>query len=335
MNQELTMYIVAVIAAGLLSTFLCCYSILKVKGAPGARYYSLVTLLSAFFSFSYVFELTSGSLEQMKFWLRLEYLALPFIPVFTLFMCFEYVGQKIKKWIYYSLLAIPFLTIFLNSTNDLHHLYYKNMELRTDTPFPILKLEGGPGFYVHSVFVFICIMFSVIILLMQLKKSLFRFKMQILTMTAGLIVPIVANYFYLNGLSPYGIDLGPVSMSITFLFHGAALVSYQMFNVAPIARDTVFASMREGVIVLNHSGAIVDYNNAVKKVLPRLNQHVIGRKLTDILDGNVQLLRSSVWDRKKIIRQYWKEKLFTIIFAFPLLRSKTDKKLGRLLPLST
>lgn len=291
MNQELTIYTVVVILAGMLSTFLGCYTLIKAKEAPGAKYYILVTFLSAVFTFSYVFELTSVTLEQMKFWLRLEYLALPFIPLCILLMCFEYVGQKIKKGIFYSLFAVPILTIFVHSTNDLHHLYYKSMNVRSDTPFPILKLEGGPWFYVHSIFMFVCIMFSVIILLMQLKKSLFRFRMQILTMAAGLIVPIIATNFYINGLSPYGIDLGPVSMSLSFLLHGVAIVSYQMFNVAPIARDTVFTSMREGVIVLNQTGMIVDYNPAVIKAIPGLKAHVIGKSIMEILEGNQQLIK--------------------------------------------
>lgn len=179
----------------------------------------------------------------------------------------------------------------MHSTNDLHHFFYTSIGVREDIPFPILKLVGGPWFYVHSIFVFSCMMFSVIILLKQLKKSLFRFRMQILMMVAGLIVPLIATHFYLNGLSPYGIDLGPVSMSITFLFHGAALISFQMFNVAPIARDTVFENMKEGVIVINQNDMIVDYNDAMLEVMPYLNKHIIGKSIIDILNDNHPLVK--------------------------------------------
>ncbi|MFD2444805.1 histidine kinase N-terminal 7TM domain-containing protein [Bacillus sp. CGMCC 1.16607] len=289
MPQELLIYIIAVVIAGLLSLFLCLFALIKLKDAPAANPYIFVTFLSSIFTFTYAFELASTSLVQIKFWLNIEYLALPFIPVFILLMCFEYVGQKLKQWMYYILFVIPCITIFMHSTNDLHHLYYKSMELRNDTPFPIIKLEWGPFFYVHSIFLFLCLMSSIIILLMQLKKSTFRFRMQIFMMVAGLVTPIIANHFYLNDLSPYGIDLGPVSMSISFLFHGAALLSFQMFNVAPIARDTVFESMEDGVIVLNQKGIIVDFNHAIQKVLPMLNQYIIGKKLVNVLNGNMQL----------------------------------------------
>jgi diguanylate cyclase (GGDEF)-like protein/PAS domain S-box-containing protein len=331
MNQELTVFIMAVILAGMLSTLLGCYTLIKAKEAPGAKYYTLVTFLSAIFTFSYVFELTSVSLEQMKFWLGLEYLALPFIPLCILLMCFEYVGQKIKKGIFYSLFVVPILTIFVHSTNNLHHLYYKSMELRSNTPFPILKLEGGPWFYVHSIFMFVCIMFSVIILLMHMKKSLFRFRMQILTMITGLIVPIIATYFYINGLSPYGIDLGPVSMSISFLFHGAAIVSYQMFNVAPIARDTVFASMREGVVVLNQNGMIVDYNPAVMKAIPGLNSHVIGKSIMEMIEGNHQLTKILREGREKDYKIQQDGEIIHYQIRFSPVQNKNSQEVGKII----
>lgn len=108
-------------------------------------------------------------------------------------------------------------------------------------------------------------------------------------MVAGLLIPILANYYYINGLSSYGIDLGPVSMSITFIFHGAALLTFQMFYVAPIARETVFESMKEGVIVLNQQGLIVDYNHGMPEVIPLLDEHTIGKSITSVLNGNHHL----------------------------------------------
>ena len=290
MAQDLLTYVLVVVVAGLLSVFLCVYAIWKMKDAPGARYYILITFMSAIFTFAYAFELMSTSLEEIRLWLRIEYIALPFIPVFILLMCLDYVGQRLKPWLNYALFVIPFITIFMHNTNNLHFLYYKSMELRSDTPFPTIRLEGGPWFYVHSIFLFLCFMMSIIILLMQLKKSLFKFRMQIIMMITGLIIPILANYFYINGMSPNGIDLGPVSMSISFLFHGIALVSFQMFNVAPIARDKVFESMQEGVIVLNQDDVIVDYNETMLTLFPKLNKHAIGKSIRNVLRSNPKLI---------------------------------------------
>lgn len=325
------MYILIVILAGTISFFLCLYAQLKLKDAPGAHAFFLVTLLSTIFTFSYAFELASTTLEQVQFWLRMEYLALPFIPVFVLIMCFEYVGQKLKQWIYYVLFIVPIMTIFMLNTNNLHHLYYISMKLRNDGPSSILELEYGPWFYVHSIFVFLCLMTAIIMLLMQLKKSQFRFRMQALLMAIGLIIPILASYLYLNGLSPYGMDLGPVSMSITFIFHGVALLSFQMFNVAPIARDKVFESMKEGVVVINQNGALVDYNKAIIKFIPMLNSHDIGKMLTEILGKESQLAEIIYNGRECDYKICVDDKVTYFHISFSSIQNKKNMHLGKII----
>ncbi|MEH7418650.1 histidine kinase N-terminal 7TM domain-containing protein [Neobacillus drentensis] len=328
MFNELFMYTFTVIIAGVLSLFLCFYAQFRLKDAPGVRPYRLVTLFSAFFTFSYAFELASPSLKQIKFWLNIEYLAMPFIPVFILLMCFEYVGQKLKPYLYYALYVIPIITIFMHETNGLHHLYYTSMGLNSDSPFPILKVEHGPWFYVHSIFLFLCLMISIITLLMKLKKAKFRFRMQIILMAAGIVMPIIANYFYLNGLSPYGIDLGPVSMSISFIFHGAALLSYQMFNVTPIARDSVFESMKDGVLVLNQNDVIVDFNHAMLNVLPNLNSQMIGKSKVDGYGQLADMIRQEEeLDYELCVDG---EKTYYHI-GFSTVRNKNNKNIGKII----
>ncbi|WP_205963990.1 histidine kinase N-terminal 7TM domain-containing protein [Psychrobacillus sp. BL-248-WT-3] len=280
-------HILVVTLAGIISLFLSLYIRVKAKDAPGVKPYIFVTILSSVFTFAYAFELASTTLKEMKFWLGVEYLAMPFIPVFVLFMCMEYVGRKIKTW-NYAIFIIPITTIFMMQTNDLHHLYYKSMKINRDGPFPLLELEWGPWFNVHAIFLFLCLTISVFLLLKEYRKSLFLFRMQTLLMVAGFITPIIANYFYLNDWSE-GIDLGPISLSIAFTFHGIALISLQMFNVAPIARDSVFESLKEGVLVLNQNKVIVDYNKAALIVIPTLSSHHIGKAIAEVLDENPKL----------------------------------------------
>lgn len=47
--------------------------------------------------------------------------------------------------------------------------------------------------------------------------------------------------------------------------------------------------MKEGVIVLNPNGLIVDYNHAMRKIIPSLSTHSIGKSIVDILGEDQQL----------------------------------------------
>ncbi|KHF39987.1 histidine kinase N-terminal 7TM domain-containing diguanylate cyclase [Halalkalibacter okhensis] len=331
MAQEVLVYILLGIFGGMLSLFLCVYAILKIKYAPGGKYYILATFMSAIFTFAYALELTSTSIEEIKFWLRMEYIGLPFIPVFILFMCMEYVGFKQPRWLPYVMYTIPIITITMHFTNEFHHLYYKSMMLRSDTPFPIILLEGGPFFYIHSIYLYICIILSILILLIQLRKLTLRFRLQILMMVAGLIIPIVGSVFYLTGLSPYGVDLGPVSMSISFLFHGAALISFQMFNVAPIARDKVFESLKEGVVVLNQSNIIVDYNQAILQVTPFLNAKAIGKSIIEVLHHDQKLKDLILSEEEVDFTSSKDDKVTYYHISFSPVLSKTNEQIGQII----
>lgn len=288
--NELWKYIILVLVAGFLSLFLSIYTHIKAKESPGARYFVIMTFLSSIFAFSYALELTAPTFKSSLFWLKIEYIPMPFIPAFILLMCIDYVGYKGKYWFKLILLIIPLITIFMVATNERHHLYHKSITLREDIPFPILQIESGPFFYLHAIYLFLCIMFGVILLLLHMKKVVPGFRKPIIMMILGLTIPIAANYFYINGLSPYGIDLGPISMSIGFVFCGASLIHFQIFNVIPIARDSVFEQIKDGVIVLNPYQVVVDFNKAMEQIFTGFSAQSVGKSIDDLLKENQTLI---------------------------------------------
>ncbi|CAM4289530.1 histidine kinase N-terminal 7TM domain-containing diguanylate cyclase [Paenibacillus tarimensis] len=289
MEQELIIYILLILTGALLSLGLCIYAGVRLRYAPGGIYYILMTFMASAFGLAYLFELTSPTLEQIAFWLRIEYIPLPFIPVFALLMSLAYAGRKLKGWVNCVLLLIPMSTTIIQITNDEHHLYYTSMKLRADAPFPIVQLEHGPYFHVHSVFLYGCMAASVIVLLLELRKVSSRFRVELLLMVAGLTIPVFAAFFYIGGSSPYGIDLGPVYLSVSFVLQSIALLRYQMFNAVPIARDLVFENMREGVLVLNERGEVTDYNAAMPDVIPALTPLAVGQSIHRLSAGEEQL----------------------------------------------
>lgn len=295
--NELWKYVILVLVAGCLSLFLSVYTHIKAKESPGARYFVIMTFLSSIFAFSYALELTAPTFQSSLFWLKIEYIPMPFIPAFILLMCIDYVGYKGKWWFKLILFIIPLITIFMVATNERHHLYHKRITLREDIPFPILKIESGPFFYLHAIYLFLCIMVGVMLLILHMKKVVPGFRKPIIMMILGLTIPIAANYFYINGLSPYGIDLGPISMSVGFVFCGISLINFQIFNVIPIARDSVFEQMKDGVIVLNPYHVVVDLNKAMEQIFTGFSAQSVGKSINELLKKNKTLI--SIFAKEK------------------------------------
>ncbi len=59
--------------------------------------------------------------------------------------------------------------------------------------------------------------------------------------------------------------------------YAIALFGFRMFNVVPVARDTVFERMADGVLVLDAENHIVDLNLVAQKLLGVSRSHAVGR----------------------------------------------------------
>ncbi len=103
------------------------------------------------------------------------------------------------------------------------------------------------------------------------------YRRQALTMLIGSMLPWAGNTIFQMGLSPYGIDLNPIVLAITAPLFTLAMFRFRMFDMVPIARDSVFEGMHEPVLVLDTRNRMVDFNPAAKSLFAGLDNRSIGQ----------------------------------------------------------
>lgn len=277
-------YSVLVIISGVLNVLLAIYAYFKKSTFSGIKAFIWSSAFSAVYIFAYVFELSSDSLQEIRFWLNIEYLGMPFIAPCSLLLVLHYIGMERyaafrKAWVFF---VIPLITLALNTTNDLHHLFYKLLYLRENTPTPMVHIVPGRWYYLHGAYTFGCMLASICLLVMNMRKSSKGYRKQHITLVIGHLLPMLGAFFYALGLTPNGMDPVPVIMSATSSLYIWALLSIGMLTVSPVARDHIFESMRDGVLVLGLDGRIVDYNGAATSIIPSLGPAAIGRTIEQI-----------------------------------------------------
>ena len=138
------------IFATFLFAFLSVYSF-SYRKSKGAFVFSLLMLAGAFYSFGYSFEIASTTIEQIRFWLRIEYIGIPAIPTLWLIFALQFTGNK--RWMSPPLIAIlagiSFSTLIIHYTNDMHHWFYKEIAIDDSGSFPVTLLVKGPWYWVH------------------------------------------------------------------------------------------------------------------------------------------------------------------------------------------
>ena len=105
-------------------------------------YVSMSLIPVSIYALGYGFEILCTSIEGVEFWIKIEYLGIPFIAVFWLMLALNFTGykDKFKKNTLALLYIIPSITFILNCTNDFHHLFYKELYMNDTGVFPIAKI---------------------------------------------------------------------------------------------------------------------------------------------------------------------------------------------------
>jgi diguanylate cyclase (GGDEF)-like protein len=233
----------------------------------------------------YAFELTCGTLEGMLFWNKIQYLGIPFIPAFWLILAARYAGRD--AWLTRPMTAILFalsaLTLVMNYTNGGHHLFYKSVGIDDNGSFPVISLIWGPAYFFQVAYVNISLIAGNVLLFSALRRAAPHFRRQAAVVMAGTALPWLGYLIYVSGLSPRELDVTAIALTLATPFLAWGLFRYRLLDFAPVAKESVFASMEDGAVVLDIENRIVDFNQAARRILPGLAAKVLGRPVRDVL----------------------------------------------------
>ena len=88
----------------------------------------------------------------------------------------------------------------------------------------------------------------------------------------------------MSGLNPFE-PLNPMilTLNITLIPYALALFRFGMFDVLPVARDTVIERMSEGMLVLDAQKRVADMNDAAGRLLGLSGKKVLGQRAGEVL----------------------------------------------------
>jgi len=285
MDSLLTTYITLVCVSGVFNVFLCIYAFSKKSEIPGANTFIVYTAALSIYCFGYAFGLAGDTLWQVKLWTTVEYIGMPFSAPLGLLLVLNYLGRKVSGKAAAAMFVIPAISLIMVATNDYHHLFYKSMQLMEGMPAALVRIEIGEWYIVHGIYTFSCLLASVVMLLRRWNQTRKTYRLQLATLICGQLIPMTAAFLYLLGVAPGGLDPVPIVMCITSALYIWAMVSVKMLTVVPIAKETIFESMGEGVIVLDPEERLIDFNRAAAIMIPALHPSLFGNTLDEVWKG--------------------------------------------------
>ncbi|HXF60592.1 MAG TPA: histidine kinase N-terminal 7TM domain-containing protein, partial [Caldilineaceae bacterium] len=277
-GYSLALWGVAVITTALA---LFCWS---RRPASGASLLAWMMLAVTIWAGAYGLELASLDLAAMRFWVRVEYLGIPIVPVLWLLFALQYSGHDrwLARPVVLLLFVVPLCTLLLNYTNKWHHLYYTSVSVDYSGPFPVLALQKGPWYWVNAAYAYLCLLAGSTLLLRHVLYSPNLYRRQAWTLVFAALAPVAGNVLYQIGVTPVPyLDLTPFVFLVTGIATAWSLYRLRLLDVMPVARGSLIQSLREGIVVLNSQGRIVDLNPAAQHYLG-LDEAAIGQPVQTV-----------------------------------------------------
>jgi diguanylate cyclase (GGDEF)-like protein len=241
------------------------------RAIPGSVALGIGMVLAALWNITAVFERAELPLDQRLLWTRLSYLAIPWIPPAWLMFVSRYMGKD--RWIHrqsiIALLAIPLVTTLLALTFQYHDLIYTETALVVTGGRTVLQLEYGRWFWVFYAYTGAVLVTSIWVSLEAwlTTPGLLRRPPRLLTLAGAL--PLVFNLLYVLRLEVLPAhDYTPFALSVSGAVALFGLRRYKLLEIVPMARDKVFESMPDPVLILDGRRRIVELNPAFAALLP-------------------------------------------------------------------
>lgn len=291
-----TIYSISLLIAGLIAGFTSIISFSRT----GTSVHSFAYMMAGvtIWAIAYAFELASGRMADMLFWIKIEYIGIALIPAFWLLFCIRYTeyDKFLNRLTQPLLFLMPIATLLLVWTNDYHHLHYARTSVTFSGGMTLLNIEPGIWYRVHTVVFYGYLITGIGLLLKKYRVTSSLFRPQINSILLGAAIPWAANIAYLTGFRPFGhLDITPYAFVLTGVFISAGLLRFRLFEILPVAREKIIEEMNEGILILDKRFMALDANPAFEQIMGAPDSGYLGKPVQELfrnVESMIQVIES-------------------------------------------
>lgn len=252
------------------------------RGVP-----ALLVLVSGtgWWSLTYALELIAPTLAWKVWAVRLEYIGIVAVgPAWALCaLAHSNFAHLLTRRLAIVVSIFPMMVLAAVWTNSWHGLFWESVRLREAVGFQTFVAEFGPLFWAHTVYGYGSVGLGSLALLHATTRSRRLFLGQQITLLVAVGIPWLGSILHLSGYSPWPhIDLTPFAFTLSGIVLMQGILLFHLVEIVPLARDLVVEDMRDGVIVVDPRGYILDANPAARKMLAPDSQPMMGHELLSL-----------------------------------------------------
>ena len=286
MQFQYTPYSLPVIVASLIAIWIAYYGWQR-RAAQNALLLSYISLALTEWLVFYTLQISGANLQTKVFFGELKYIGVATTPLIWLFFAIQFANQEnqnlTRRWIA-ALAIVPVLTSILSVTTRWHGLFWSNPQWVQAGNFSDFSVTYGPWYWLHVGYSYLLILAGTILVFRSLRQRKGLHRNQALALILSVLAPWLGNILYFSGFNPIPyLDLTPFAFTITVSLLSWAILGFGLVKLAPIARDLTVEEMKDGMIVVDARGQLVDINPSAARMIGTSASQSIGRSLAGTL----------------------------------------------------
>jgi diguanylate cyclase (GGDEF)-like protein len=256
------------------------------RDGPGMRAFITVLAAASIWSLAKAGEILAVGLPAKIWWAKIEYLGITSLSPAWLAFVWGYCrpGRGPARAKIAMLALVPLATLVCVWTNESHRLIWAEV-LASDASATGAVYRHGPLFWLSAAYSYALLGAGFLMLLVD-ASSLpgAQEKRQARRLLIGALVPVAANLVYLVGFGPRtGGDLTPAAFALTGAIYWFWALRGGLFDVLPYARAKVLETMRDGLLVLDRGGRVLEANRALCAALQQTRADLVGKPAPPVL----------------------------------------------------
>ncbi len=260
----------------MVSLFICIFVVgvlLLIKILPSYRrpeIFWLIVFISSvcIISFSSLNVYFLSSFEAKASFSRWRYIGYAAIAQsWLLFLLFTFSKRKLirSKWLILPVVLQMIITLAITLTPALSHLMVYDFSPFEWRGVNLLTFKNGPWFSIHITMAYLCGVASILYVLAQVLNSKGSKRRQLIALMVGGFLGLAIDIYCVITNSPLR---WAMLSGATFLITEAsiyyAITRHGLLDLSSVAKNQIFNSVTDPLIILDQSYRIIDYNEAAQ-----------------------------------------------------------------------
>ncbi|MCK4336530.1 MAG: PAS domain-containing protein, partial [Candidatus Aminicenantes bacterium] len=257
----------------------------RKKQVQSARAFAFLVFAVSVWAFGSALALKSSTPANTYFWEQFKYIGILLVPTTLFVFCLQWTGRdKNMSSLKYALMYVaPVLFIILIFTDPLHHLMWKEFHFVSFGPYMFDRVVHGFGWWLLWSYNVIFILGSIFLLGSAILNLRYNYRKQATILLVGILFPWATNFAFAFNISPLLVDITPSMFIVTCVIYLWGFSRFQMIDIIPVARATVFSGMKDPLFITDVKDRVVDMNKSALEMFGLKESEVIGQPVQDII----------------------------------------------------